>query len=257
MNIYIRVLLIFLGIITLVGCSSPSQYQSGKSSSNQELDKQEAVSESSTVKEKLDAIGEGSVTAQVKLITDGDTYVLTPLSSELDLPTSFTVRALNIETPEWTKEKMPYGDKATERVKELIPVGSTVTFYYDHGNKTDKYNRHLGYILTINNQLVQQVLVEEGLAMIRYVFPPGDTLINELKESEKIARTNRLNIWSTTGYVSSDGYRPEVIDGPIGNKTIIENIEDTTGQELSDTLEDSAKEMVKDAITDAVDKIFK
>jgi endonuclease YncB( thermonuclease family) len=153
------------------------------------------------------------------------------------------LRLLLIDAPEWTTKKMPWGDQATERVKQLIPAGTKITLYYDLGNKQDRYSRHLVYLQLSNGQILQQKLLEEGLATIRYVIPPGTTMLSEFKAAEKNARESKLNVWSVPGYVKpNEGYNPIVVDGPLSEQSITDAASEILGDKVDDVVEDTLKD---------------
>jgi micrococcal nuclease len=174
--------------------------------------------QATTENTNMSAIGEGEFEARVTYITDGDTLKVIPTSEKLPEGLSqdeeITLRLLLIDTPEWTKEKMPWGDQATARMNEIAPVGTNVKVYYDHGNKQDKYGRHLVYLFSEKGMTVQEILLREGLAMVRYIYPPGITLHSNFIAAEDEARNKSLNIWSVEGYVTEkNGFNPNVVEG--------------------------------------------
>ncbi|MGE6756000.1 thermonuclease family protein [Rossellomorea sp. NPDC071047] len=229
---------IALGILSLTACSIPKDEITPVN-----YEENPVVTANSNLDEKLRNIGEGAFDAEVLSITDADSLSLTEIAKnepgKINESGEIKIRLLNVDAPEWTKEKMPYGDQATKRVKELLPVGTKVKVFYDKGNKTDKYGRSLVYLQLDTGELLQQVLLREGLAMTRYVYPPGVTMMPEFKEAEKEARKKRLKIWKVAGYVTTnDGFNPEVIEGPLS----------------TDNLKDTAKEVIGDTVDDTVEK---
>lgn len=106
-----------------------------------------------------------------------------------------SVRFLAINAPEYTKEKEPYGKEASSKVCQLLKNANQIMLEYDdEGTKYDKYNRVLAWVWA-DDKLVQKVLVQEGLAEVKYLY--GDYQYNdELKKLEKQAKEKQLSIWS-------------------------------------------------------------
>ena len=70
--------------------------------------------------------------------------------------------------------------------------------------KVDDYDRVLAYLYA-DGKLVQEVMVEEGLARVGY--ENGEELyLNQLEEAEKKADKINVNIWSIEGYVGEYGF---------------------------------------------------
>lgn len=107
-------------------------------------------------------------------------------------------RYLLIDTPE-TKHprvgKQPFGQEASDRTRELLSNAQIIEIEHDIGEKTDKYNRHLAYIYA-DGVMVNEVLVREGLAQVNYVYPPNTRHLERLKEAERLAKNERIGIWS-------------------------------------------------------------
>lgn len=104
------------------------------------------------------------------------------------------VRMLAIDAPEIDKEE-PYSIEAKEYLCDLIKSGKNLYLEYDDkADKTDKYDRTLAWVW-IGNTLLQKKLVENGYARVAYLYNEYK-YDEELKELEKEAKENKLNIWS-------------------------------------------------------------
>jgi endonuclease YncB( thermonuclease family) len=252
---------VVVGVLCIVsGCSS-------KQSENAPLSYEENPEITTSKNTKPSSIGEGSFSAKVKYITDGDTLkvVATDSSSEyVEAGQEIEIRLLLIDSPEWTTKKMPWGDQATARVKKLIPAGTKITLYYDLGNKQDRYDRHLVYLQLPNGELLQQKLLEEGLATVRYIIPPGTTMLSEFKSAEKRARESKLNVWSVPGYVKpNEGYNPVVVDGPLSEKSLKDSADEILGKKAEEVVEDTLKDtlgeeggaVANEVLGDSVDSV--
>lgn len=44
--------------------------------------------------------------------------------------------------------------------------------------------------------MLNDSLVRNGLARVKYVYPPNNTHESKLRESEALAKSEKLNIWS-------------------------------------------------------------
>ena len=109
------------------------------------------------------------------------------------------VRYLAIDTPEYTKEKEPYGKEASECVCKLLSEADKIELEYDDGSeKTDKYGRTLAWVYA-DDRLVQMELVQQGLAEVKYIY--GDyAYTDNLQKAQKAAQADKLNIWSNRPY---------------------------------------------------------
>lgn len=109
-------------------------------------------------------------------------------------------RFLAINTPESTNKIEEYGKEASEFTCELLENSTKIEIEYDeNSDKLDKYDRHLVWIF-VDNELLQQKLVENGLAEIKYVY--GDyKYLDILNESLEVAKKNKINMWENNEYL--------------------------------------------------------
>jgi len=109
-------------------------------------------------------------------------------------------RFLAINTPESTNKIEEYGKEASEFTCELLKNSTKIEIEYDeNSDKLDKYDRHLVWIF-VDNELLQQKLVKNGLAEIKYVY--GDyKYLDILNESLEIAKKNKVNMWKNNEYL--------------------------------------------------------
>ena len=131
--------------------------------------------------------------AELEKCVDGDTTHL-KVGNEV-----LKVRYLAIDTPEYTKEKEPYGKEASECVCKLLSEADKIELEYDDGSeKTDKYGRTLAWVYA-DDRLVQIELVQQGLAEVKYIY--GDyAYTDDLQKAQKAAQADKLNIWSNQPY---------------------------------------------------------
>lgn len=131
---------------------------------------------------------------EVKFIkkVDGDTIKVKFNNKNL------TVRYLNIDTPETVKPNTPvqkYGPEASEFNENILKNAKKVELEFDVNKKFDKYNRALAYVYA-DGKLVQEELLKEGLAEIKYVYAPDTRYLKRLKKAQNEAKSNKKNLWS-------------------------------------------------------------
>lgn len=152
--------------------------------------------------EKSTTVTNDQVAVELERVIDGDTIVITENNEEKKL------RLLLIDTPESSTTKtgsaQPYGVEAKNFLKNFLK-GKELAIEYDPSHeKIDDYERVLAYLYA-DNELVQEVLVEEGLARVGY--ENGDDLyLERLEEAEQKASAAEANIWSIKGYVKEYGF---------------------------------------------------
>lgn len=116
-----------------------------------------------------------------------------------------TFRFLAIDTPEINK-KDTYGDIASKYTCDKLNNAKDIKIEYDEKSSVqDKYGRSLAWIW-VDNILLQDELVKNGLAKVAYLY--GEySYVEQLKNSELIAKQKELNIWANKELVSSE--KPE------------------------------------------------
>ena len=200
--------------IFFTGCSNGDQNtitnqtqikDSTSSNSQVSVESNSSYQDSSSSKE----VPKGSVKATVERVVDGDTMKL-----KLDKTKEVvTLRLLLVDTPESVKkgvDPQPYSIEASNFAKNTLVAGDTVYIEYDEGDKTDKYDRHLGYLWYYSNdnsnwQMFNETLISEGYARVGYIYSQKRHL-DEFYKAQDYAKSNKLNIWSVDGYVTDRGY---------------------------------------------------
>ncbi|MFT4400417.1 thermonuclease family protein [Bacillus sp. SW14] len=132
---------------------------------------------------------------------DGDTIKVS-YNGKVD-----TVRYLLVDTPETKKPNscvQPYGEDASKRNKELVSNGK-LQLEFDKGDGRDKYGRLLAYVY-VDGKSVQETLLKEGLARVAFVYEPNTKYIDQFKNDEQEAKSEKLSIWSKNGYVTDRGF---------------------------------------------------
>ncbi len=198
--------------ILFTGCSNGDQNTitnqtqiKDSTSSNSQV----TVESNSSYQSASKDVPKGSVKATVERVVDGDTMKL-----KLDKTKEVvTLRLLLVDTPESVKkgvDPQPYSIEASNFAKNTLKAGDTVYIEYDEGDKTDKYDRHLGYLWDYskddsNWQMFNETLISEGYARVGYIYSQKRHL-DEFYKAQDYAKSNKLNIWSVDGYVTDKGY---------------------------------------------------
>ena len=195
--------------LLLSGVLAFSLFVTGCSSDNQQYNTE---SNNTVVKDSTDAsvkVPEGSVEATVERVVDGDTMKL----KIKETGEVVTLRLLLVDTPESVKkgvDPQPYSIEASNYAKETLKANNTVYIEYDEGSKTDKYNRHLGYLWFYSNEdstwkMFNEDIISKGFARVGYVYSQKRHL-DTLNLAQDKAKSEKLNIWSVPGYVTDKGY---------------------------------------------------
>lgn len=200
--------------ILFTGCSNGDQNtitnqtqikDSTSSNSQVSVESNSSYQDSSSSKE----VPKGSVKATVERVVDGDTMKL-----KIDETKEVvTLRLLLVDTPESVKkgvDPQPYSIEASNFAKNTLKAGDTVYIEYDEGDKTDKYDRHLGYLWYYSNdnsnwQMFNETLISQGYARVGYIYSQKRHL-DEFYKAQDYAKSNKLNIWSVDGYVTDKGF---------------------------------------------------
>ena len=123
------------------------------------------------------------------------------------------VRLLMIDTPEMNYDKgepMPYAEEAKAFTIDLLENAQSVELLFDKGPETDNYDRLLAYIY-VDGVMLQEALLEEGLAAVRYVNEPNNSLEKQFRAIQEEAEEKGVNIWSHEGYFQKDGFHAEAV----------------------------------------------
>lgn len=151
--------------------------------------------------------GNELIPAEYIYTNDGDTFRVKVNGKEK------RVRLLMVDTPEMNYEErnpMPYAEEAKEFTSSLLENASTIEILFDIGNETDRYGRLLTYVF-VDGLLLQEALIKEGYAAVRFIYEPNNTLEEDLKKIQQVAENKKINIWENENYLQKDGYHPDII----------------------------------------------
>jgi micrococcal nuclease len=118
-----------------------------------------------------------------------------------------TIRYLLVDTPESKSPKtcvQLYAEEAFRRNSELVNSGS-LTLEFEQGNIRDSYGRLLAYVF-VYGESVQGSLLKEGYARVAYIIHPPYKYLKQFREDERVAKRERMNIWSMEDFVTNGGF---------------------------------------------------
>lgn len=109
------------------------------------------------------------------------------------------VRLLAVDTPESVKvgvDPEKYSLEASDRTCSILQSAASIEFRFDEGNEVDKYDRIL-YWVYADGVLLQEVLISEGLAEIKYVNNKtvDKSILHILEQAQKDAQNQSLGLW--------------------------------------------------------------
>jgi micrococcal nuclease len=122
----------------------------------------------------------------------------------------FRARFLMIDTPETKKEGqgvMKFGPEASNFTKNAEMNANKLEIAFDKGPRVDDYGRYLVYVYA-DGKNISEELLRRGLAIVRYVNEPNNSLEMDYKKAEAEARQNRKGVWSVDNYVFEKSKRP-------------------------------------------------
>lgn len=127
----------------------------------------------------------------VSRVVDGDTIVVA-ISGELT-----KVRLIGVDTPESVapsayKENTPEGAEAAAFVTDLVE-GQFVYLEYDTELK-DQYDRTLAYVYLENGDMLQDLLLEQGLARTMTILP-NNKYAAHFEELQNTAALEHQGFW--------------------------------------------------------------
>lgn len=149
-----------------------------------------------TAEEAIDITGGELQEVEFVSVNDGDT-----INVNIDGKKE-RVRLLMVDTPEMNYNKgepMPYAEEAKDYTNNLLENANNIELLFDVGPKTDNYDRLLAYVF-VDGELLQEKLLKEGLAAVRYIHEPNNSLEEQFYEVQKIAEKSKKNIWTTNDY---------------------------------------------------------
>lgn len=206
--------IIITGLLLLSGCNDPLLTLDDTALSKQSntevrtASSNNAPSESSKTDNKAyptDDLNIPRVPVELVKSVDGDT-----IHVQYEGKTE-KVRFLLVDTPETSHPRLgvqPYGPEAKAFTKDIVENADTLELEFDIGPKRDKYSRLLAYVYA-DGQMVQELLLEQGLARVAYIYEPNVRYVDKFNDLQRISRDKSLGIWSIENYAQEDGFHPD------------------------------------------------
>lgn len=192
-------ILIMLCFFFLAGCGQ----ETIEDNNNHVNSIEETIMKEEIEQQKDTPLVDNFIPATVVRVIDGDTLIV-----KLENGVEERVRLLLVDTPETVhpnKPEQPFGREASNFAKEMMPEGSQVHIELDVGER-DKYGRLLAYIW-IDNKMLNEMLLQKGLARVAYVYAPNTKYVDQFYEIQKEAQQKGIGIWSIENYATEQGYQ--------------------------------------------------
>ncbi|RDU35749.1 hypothetical protein DRW41_16545 [Neobacillus piezotolerans] len=148
----------------------------------------------------------GLYKAKVLKNIDGDTVVISLNGKEE------TVRLLCVDTPETQYPRLgvqPFGPEASDFAKTILPKGKEIEVEPGINWGRDKYGRLLAYVF-VDCKMFNELLLENGLARVAYVYPPNTKYVDRLYQIQDKAKKKGAGIWSIENYATEEGFGAEL-----------------------------------------------
>ena len=103
------------------------------------------------------------------------------------------IRLLMIDAPELSQGR--YGYEALDKLKEIMPVGTSVTVETDVRPR-DTYDRLLGYIWLADGRMVNEEMAKSGY-VTALVYPPNVKYADRVRKAVADARRQKRGLYAT------------------------------------------------------------
>ena len=131
------------------------------------------------------------ISAEVVNVVDGDTIDVRLKSGKQE-----RVRFILVDTPETVHPKKgeePFGREASDFTKKTLN-GQKVDLKLGVQER-DKYGRLLAYVYLKDGTMINELLLQKGLARVA-VFPPNTEFVDQFRDIEAQAKKEHKGIWS-------------------------------------------------------------
>lgn len=131
----------------------------------------------------------------VRYVYDGDTLQLQTAKPGRYVTTAakIKVRLIGVDAPEMTPKKQCFAQKATDRLRQLAPPGSTVWVAPDK-DSWDDYRRRLFHVWTSDGRLLDYELVAGGYGRALRIWP-NVTYAPVTAKAQAVAQKKKLGLW--------------------------------------------------------------
>lgn len=120
---------------------------------------------------------------------DGDTFKIKAGDDNI------TVRLLYIDTPETRRPAEQFGREAAAFTEQVLKESGEVKLTFDKELK-DRYDRTLAVVELKDGRILNEILLQEGLAKV-LIVEPNVKMENVYKQLEQIAKQNKAGLWSS------------------------------------------------------------
>ncbi len=127
------------------------------------------------------------IPVEVVEVIDGDTIKVDINGKEEK------IRYLLVDTPELSGDE-PFAQEAKQLNEALLSEGK-VEIEYDFGDRKDKYDRTLAYVY-VDGKMVQESLLEAGMAEVAYIYPPNVKHLWKLWRAEREGKKADAGLWA-------------------------------------------------------------
>lgn len=133
---------------------------------------------------------------RVTAVQDGDTVTIRAKSfAGIPIKTE-RVRLIGIDAPELRQE--PWGRRAKCYLKRLLSKSNWIVEVEYDVEQRDQYGRILGYLWGRDGALINEKLVEAGLA-VPYTFPLNVKYAERFTEAQNKAKAGKAGFWKEGG----------------------------------------------------------
>lgn len=133
-------------------------------------------------------------------VIDGDTIKVTFANIPEDCEQIETIRLIGVDTPELNLNKDKEPEYFAQEAKEYTNLQWRKIVYVqiDPNFPTrDKYGRLLGYVYLENDNLLNQLLIQNGYGKYYDAFEFNNDYMHLFEEAQKEAQINKLGIWNS------------------------------------------------------------
>lgn len=133
---------------------------------------------------------------RVTEVHDGDTVSIR-ISGPLGLPVrTERIRLIGVDAPELKQE--PWGRISKRFLKRIISQSDWIVFVEFDIEQRDKYGRLLAYLWTKKGEMINEMMVLNGYAIL-YTIPPNVKYVDRLVSAQRHAQMKKLGIWGKKG----------------------------------------------------------
>lgn len=180
----------------------------------EEYEQQKTLSSSSTQSQESEELEIPRTPVELVRAVDGDTIKVLFEGKEEN------VRFLLVDTPETSHPKLgeqPFGQEAKAFTKKLVEEADLLELEFDIGQNRDKYSRLLAYVY-VDGVMLQELLLQEGLARVAYIYPPNTRYVDQFTAIQKQSQQQGIGIWEVENYAQEDGFHPDYMEEVADNK---------------------------------------